>query len=635
MPSDTSRGVALRICVWISACSVWTPCLAEPESACQLSSGKPDEIWGAWLGEIPRHARNRRPTDKSCRRIMIPEKGNKDCPGIDTDSKVRGTGGTERYAELEVRAVKYVPRPVGVVGHVDLYDDHFHFIHKRDLYIISQILKANTIRIDPWLNDNEHKGFFALCKEFGLMVIPTFDMSYFFRTQEWREASFSHLRETALRHFDKFMKNVRFDEPVLMWSINHGLFLNETTENGFLSRDATNPHRDRYFELLKAFRNVHYEYEWDKGLVKNAYARPLALPLLLDSKKSQDNVGWFLAFAENDWTRWPPTTPEGLGKDGETALKEAGVFDVWLVETMPPTQHENIKDVVESLVLFNDSVLSEIPAKHPGKQPGSKQYPDCNGGEPFCNYATKKAVLLQYGFSALTENPSKQMRLELDIDRQQDYLLKVWSVVRDKEIDGNVKLSDLMKMSCVRGAVIDEWADDWDRCATMGYDSQAFIQNKGGMCDEVKPGKLVHVEWFGLSAQYSFFGHHCIDPRFRSDDNLAAMFRFAKWDTAPSAQDAIIAKEKEHWQNVAACALMIPDLRILIQIVVLTALIIFISFFRIRKLRLNQGFELEEPVTDQHQAGGRGSVGPMARTCICKHYFLHLIMTMNIMMPDR
>ena len=63
--------------------------------------------------------------------------------------------------------------------------------------------------------------------------------------------------------------------------------------------------------------------------------------------------------------------------------------------------------------------------------------------------------------------------------------------------------------------VIDQWVDDWDRCAALrGLRSNPFSQNIGGVCDDVASGKRRHVEWYGLGAQYDSFGTHCIEARF-------------------------------------------------------------------------------------------------------------------------
>lgn len=86
----------------------------------------------------------------------------------------------------------------------------------------------------------------------------------------------------------------------------------------------------------------------------------------------------------------------------------------------------------------------------------------------------------------------------------------------------------------VGGVVIDQWADDWDRCAAQrGLPSNPYSQtlgsfvsvctlypiesllhsltssdprNIGGICDDVASDKRRHLEWYGLSAQYDSFG---------------------------------------------------------------------------------------------------------------------------------
>lgn len=65
-------------------------------------------------------------------------------------------------------------------------------MHNRDLYILRNILKANTVRLASWDPFQNHSHFLQLCKEYGLSlglsskdhfglryVIPTFDLGYF------------------------------------------------------------------------------------------------------------------------------------------------------------------------------------------------------------------------------------------------------------------------------------------------------------------------------------------------------------------------------------------------------------------------------------------------------------------------
>ena len=76
----------------------------------------------------------------------------------------------------------------------DLYSSTFRHLHQRDLYLMSKVLKANAVLIEPWDPAEKHDDFMELCRpcinrlfrsllerSYGLFVILTFDLKYFFQ----------------------------------------------------------------------------------------------------------------------------------------------------------------------------------------------------------------------------------------------------------------------------------------------------------------------------------------------------------------------------------------------------------------------------------------------------------------------
>jgi len=548
-------------------------------------------------------------------RWTIPKETNEKGEEIESATPVK-----MKYKKLSMRAIRYVPRPVGKVGHIDLYGDKFYYIHNRDLYIIAKILKANTIRLDPWVNDEDHSLFFQLARFYGLFVIPTFDLSYFFTTEIWQTETISKITQTVVKRFDEFLKHVRKKEPVLMWSINYGLFLNETVTQGEKSPDSDQV--KRYFALVNALRQIHYKNEWDDD--KMIYLRPLALPLMLDSAATSTDVAWFTALTEGKWSVMQQREFDKSGarikNDNAQAQVDAGGFDVWIAQMTPPTQAKQMKNVMDNLVLFN---YTESDDDEGGL------YPDCPADEDCRPPPSRKAIVLQIGFSALNARLDRLLKYDVDVTHQQQYLRKVWNFLINKKfvddvpnrfkeenvmelntrlrgeafIEGETALSQ-MTGTCVIGGIIDEWNDDWDRCATMGYPTMAYVQNKGGVCDELEVGKLIHVEWFGLNAQYSFFGRHCIDPRFHKnhsslDDKEGGHgedfgFRFEwpgfnsqKFDKAnQELQEQFVTEENEAWKGVKLCQMVMPDTSKIVELAVCVVLLIgiwMVNCFKTKK----------------------------------------------------
>jgi hypothetical protein len=460
------------------------------------------------------------------------------------------------------------------------------------------------------------------------MVIPTFNLRWFFEEDETKELPFSAVQEQAVKAFDKFIQNIDQEDPVLMWALNHHLNVNETVPLGLLSGSSINDQRERYFALLKALRHIHYEREFDKDTL--AWKRPLALPINLGSVTSPSEVSWYIAFTETKWALWPKGHSEvGYNQTLYNALRRAGAFDVWLAEIAKPTTADGKEEILEHIRWWNSTFGDADPSSEQywsgvkWRDLGTatmeddlgETFPACAGMSQrhppgACSYPTQKVVLYQFGFAALSHG--RLLKLSEDINDQQKYLREVW-----EKIEGNSETPN-----CVRNAIVDQWADDWTRCET-GVRGLSFNHQKGGQCDEVRPGQMLHAQWLGLNSQYTFFGLNCIDPRYRKLHPLSGR----NIDGTPgNSQDtdfkafgfnaSTFATDEEFG---SLCQLMMPDLAQKIELCVVVLVIILIGWWRwkdMSKRRLHANKEEEEDVDDQDAVDSTPSKSkePLAQT---------------------
>lgn len=265
---------------------------------------------------------------------------------------------------LPIRAVYYEPRPVGLSPSKgnDLYTSSFYHIHKRDLYIMRNILKANAVRLAPWDRTQDHSRFLQLCRDEGLYVIPSFDLGAFLSEDARRMSTFGERRKDVWEQFQKFTQKAlqdarKIEDIILMWTVNFGLNLNETTEEGPQSISVLSLIRDEYFELLRTVRQAQWIQECGpskSSCPENRFNRPLGIPLLLDTALRIDNVGWYIGFAETTWGTWP-ADELSLQIDDKTfnKLRPLGAFDVWIAESQPPTSRLGQTDLQNQLSWFN------------------------------------------------------------------------------------------------------------------------------------------------------------------------------------------------------------------------------------------------------------------------------------------
>jgi hypothetical protein len=128
---------------------------------------------------------------------------------------------------------------------------------------------------------------------------------------------------------------------------------------------------------------------------------------------------------------------------------------------------------------------------------------------------------------------------------QQQVLVQVWNSIQT--LSTEVAAPGSITSGIVRGLILDEWADDWDR-GRHGVFAIADGQEKnrkcggryrhdtdgfGGWC--LKEGGLIvddpsanirapALEFFGLTGQTTFMIWHCVSPRFASEKGLNFCF---------------------------------------------------------------------------------------------------------------
>ncbi|CAE7429857.1 CALS7 [Symbiodinium sp. CCMP2592] len=480
--------------------------------------------------------------------------------GINSGIHPRTTG--SKADMLTIRAIYYEPRPVGLSPGLnnDLYTSTFNNIHERDLYIMRNILHANAVRLAPWDSEQDHSGFLRACKKYGMYVIPTFDLSYFLSTAA-RMSAFSQRQSEVWKGFQKFLHQALQDaadieELILMWTVNFGLNLNETTEQGPRSISLLSEIRDEYFQLLRVIRSAQWLQECGPGKASacdgDRFKRPLGVPLLLDTILRQDNIGWYLGFSETVWGTWP-VDELSLHIDEKTfnRLRPRGAFDAWIVQSQPPTNRQGQTDLAQQLKWFNATMAESHNAfawhdlaTQTLRNPAGDLLEGCDPGIG-CTYPTQKLVIAQFGFAA--EAPMYGSVNELvDPVLQQQLMGELYKGLSSLE-------------SCAEaGVTIDEWVDDWGRSEVLGCPGSVFQHPHTGPCDEVRPGRTIHHEWFGMNGQYTFLSFHCLDPRYHQEHPTrssgekvgGSAFRF---DDIPDA-----ASENQLWNLLPGgyCAVM-------------------------------------------------------------------------------
>eukprot|EP00435_Cladocopium_sp_Y103_P026108 s3566_g6.t1 len=264
-----------------------------------------------------------------------------------------------------------------------------------------------------------------------------------------------------------------------------------------------------YFELLRTVRQAQWIQECGpskSSCPENRFNRPLGIPLLLDTALRIDNVGWYIGFAEHQ-----PTLVQ--------------VFQV-------PATKQNSNNSFQWRSLSTQTLHN----------PDGDVLEGCE--DSGCTYPTQKLVLAQFGFAA--ESPLYGSETEaFDPSLQQKLTGEVFK-----------KIGSLN--SCAEGGVVvDEWVDDWGRSEAEGCGGSVFQHPRTGPCDEVRPGRTINTEWFGLNGQYTFLSFHCLDPRFHRAHPAANGttvgangFRFE------DIKD--LDREKKDWDNLPGgfCALM-------------------------------------------------------------------------------
>jgi len=532
--------------------------------------------------------------NENCPTFYVPSSGKESCPSGVLSNQISAES---KLKPIDVRAIYYVPRPIGVSsGEKDLYGSSFQYLHRRDLYLMVKVLRANAVMLEPWNAKEDHSNFLELCRSFGLFVIPSFDLKYFFQ-ESWLNRDSLEREKEMLMHFDNLLLSVQNTHPILAWTVNYALPLNETIRPTPMdSWQADDSRRQVYFSMVTALRKGHFRREWLQD--SKTFKRPLLLPLDLDSARSDVDAAWYMALAETAWATWPTEFKEAEELE---SLQELGAFDGWIGFSTPPTSHLGVANINNQVSVLTLSAGDQSPKP----ERVTSDFPQCLKEESGvgCNYKSKKIRILRFGFSALQPSKAQYLKMEANSQIQQSTLREVWQ-----------KRLEQTNYHCyVGGVVIDQWADDWDRCAAQrGLPSNPYSQNIGGICDDVASDKRRHLEWYGLSAQYDSFGTHCIDARFLSfaGDSWKG-FRFEDKVTDQQAETKNLLEDPDF---SGFCHRLMPD-RLQVYMTALgVLLLVFIWCYRVFRLwrspqMVNQGqVEMEEVATSRQSVAARMSV---------------------------
>lgn len=484
-----------------------------------------------------------------CYGIRIDVTKNRGCAGMD------GATSNPTWQELEVRAVKYVPRPVGVSKFVDVYTPKYHFLHDRDLDIIVKVMKANTIRLDPWDINEDHSDFLQLCQDKGLFVIPTFDFKSY--AQPTYMATDDDIREQLNKDFGAFLSAVNSTDggsdnsPILAWSINFALQLNTTVILNQHAADSPSDKLKTYFSRLCMLRHAHQLSEYvpvqvgtDKKATGGFFKRPLAIPIDFTSAEHVSDIGWYLGFTETNWGKWPDCPywadgPQNFPGPDLTKLRQAGSFDIWIAEDMLLSDIQSRDALMTKLGQLNGTIKDDPqergvrwpdPTTRTGTDPGDGAI--FNGSAAGFSYPTRKAVLMQFGFTSLATIVTQDaVKHETNPDQQQHMIQSFWYAAKNKKLaNGKTEL-----LTCASGGIVDEFMDDWDRNAQMNCLSDPYHHAVGEDCATFAHGETAFPEWSGVAGQFSFFTKHCIEARTTS---TGAWFSFTCKTETPDPVDA-------------------------------------------------------------------------------------------------
>lgn len=467
---------------------------------------------GVWVSDTP--------AGSKCMQIFIKK------PSSTVGSKCRGVfpntvpkaqpKGQGDFVQLEVRAIRYAPRPLGVKPEEDVYDIYFKYINDRDLEGIAKSSRANTIILDPWDIHGDHSNFLNKCRDLGLYVIPTFDFASYVNQSGKKGVEDGDLRKNLAKDFQAFLevadKNPGW--PILGWALNYGPSVRKAIQGwSDPSKVELTEEVTIYFSLLCTLRHTHRTKEYNP--VTEAYKRPLAIPLDLATVKTTspaDDIAFYMGLAETDWGSWPdcPTWRESPSPLGIplAPLRKLGAFDMWILKGTLRAEESDIQHSLTMLdsVNFNtaanpsrtrQSVWHDIRSR---KAEGiGDVFPDCQTG---CTYPTRKAVLVEYGVQSEGKvwKDGAPLMSKTDPESQMQHLQQLWYGLRDR---WNKRRSST---TCTSGFIVNQWTDD------KNFDET-------NLCD-VRPEEarcsLPQNQWpplrTGLNSEFAMAGMSCIWP---------------------------------------------------------------------------------------------------------------------------
>eukprot|EP00931_Biecheleriopsis_adriatica_P082852 TRINITY_DN5633_c0_g1_i2.p1 TRINITY_DN5633_c0_g1~~TRINITY_DN5633_c0_g1_i2.p1 ORF type:complete len:2844 (+),score=463.56 TRINITY_DN5633_c0_g1_i2:55-8586(+) len=175
---------------------------------------------------------------------------------------------------MDVRAVKYDPRPLYGRLTLDPYIQNFLQFHQRDLTLMKESGKINTVMLNPWDPQSTHRKFLETCLDLSLKVIPAFNISWYWNLGACGTELCQGVADQLETDFTIFLhqasdedtqRNWKVHPAVMMWNIV-GL---PELERLFRTDGCVEPDMSAYIQPLKscARPNDDASGTWQLGTV--------------------------------------------------------------------------------------------------------------------------------------------------------------------------------------------------------------------------------------------------------------------------------------------------------------------------------------------------------------------------------
>jgi hypothetical protein len=492
-----------------------------------------------------------------------------------------------------MNAVSYAPHLIGqAYGTGDDYINVFRRLHVRDLKLLKNHVKADTIMLKPWNTEiggktsEAHSAFISTVINEDLKVIPTFKLSSYYALMSRDNDAESDVTPDLSQDFKHFVTSLdglkdADNEHIQYWTTDITVSIGDLvpwptgTETELEAGVETgnqpcgsasyiqskNPHFNKYYNLLKSLSDVATESSTNFNKYK------FLLPLDLDT------IGAKMDEAANVMTCMSKPDTSGWGMHDWFR----GDWNWLLHMSLPlsftaPQNKTNCSDMQNFVQNAFTKSIQRLPVRN--DQPGA---------------------VVMVGTSSTRKDTQNQLRYTEDYGN---------SNAKDhgqNTINGNIQqcllslaLSEAKHLQATQynivGFMVDEWSDDWDRgrygpfmiaddyertCGgryrhdAINFDESCVVTTPLVTSGDTSPA----TEFYGLNGQYTIGIFHCITPRYFQGDADGARFTFG---------NTTIPKGSSHGYH---CDVMVPSTTwtIILGILITVATGLHVASWRCRK----------------------------------------------------